>query len=209
MTVRVKICGIKTIDTAMSVIDSGGDYIGINFSPVSKRSVDLKKGMEVFESIKKRSNHSLLVVGLFYQNSETQIREILSKIPFDFVQFVAHDNTLNLNLLRSFNQKLIPQVSVKEPVNDLSFIEYETEFLILDSYKEGLGGGSGQVFEWENAKAVSRKYLLAGGLNPSNVANAISVLQPFGVDVASGVESSPGEKDSKLIKEFIKNAKRI
>ena len=209
MTVRVKICGIKTIDTAMSVIDSGGDYIGINFSPVSKRSVDLKKGIEVFESIKKRSDHSLLVVGLVYQNSETQIREILSKIPFDFVQFVAHDNTLNLNLLRSFNQRLIPQVSVKEPVNDLSFTEYETEFLILDSYKEGLGGGSGQVFEWENAKAVRRKYLLAGGLNPSNVSKAIEVLHPFGVDFASVVESSPGVKDIKLIKEFIKNAKRI
>ena len=209
MTVRVKICGIKTIDTAMSVIDSGGDYIGINFSPVSKRSVDLKKGIEVFDSIKKRSDHSLLVVGLFYQNSETQIREILGKIPFDFVQFVVHDHTLNLKLLQSFNRKLIAQVSVKKPVDDLTLAEYDSEFLILDSYKEGLGGGSGQVFEWENAKAVKRKYLLAGGLNPSNVGKAINVLQPFGVDVASGVESSPGEKDIKLIEEFIKNAKRI
>lgn len=209
MTVRVKICGIKTVDVAMSVIDSGGDFIGINFSPVSKRSVDLKKGVEIFESVKKRSNHSLLVVGLFYQNSELEITEILSKIPFDFVQFVAHDNSLNLKLLQSFNRKLIAQVSVKEPVDDLTLAEYDSEFLILDSYKEGLGGGSGQVFEWENAKAVRRKYLLAGGVNPSNVSKAIEVLHPFGVDVASGVESSPGVKDIKLIKEFIKNAKRI
>jgi phosphoribosylanthranilate isomerase len=209
MTVRVKICGIKTVDIAMSVIDSGGDFIGINFSPVSKRSVDLKKGVEIFESVKKRSNHSLLVVGLFYQNSELEITEILSKIPFDFVQFVAHDNSLNLKLLQSFNRKLIAQVSVKKPVDDSNLAEYDSEFLILDSYKEGLGGGSGQVFEWENAKAVRRKYLLAGGLNPSNVSKAIEVLHPFGVDVASGVESSPGVKDIKLIKEFIKNAKRI
>lgn len=209
MTVRVKICGIKTVDVAMSVIDSGGDFIGINFSPVSKRSVDLKKGVEIFESVKKRSNHSLLVVGLFYQNSELEITEILSKIPFDFVQFVAHDNSLNLKLLQSFNRKLIAQVSVKKPVDDSNLAEYDSEFLILDSYKEGLGGGSGQVFEWENAKAVRRKYLLAGGLNPSNVSKAIEVLHPFGVDVASGVESSPGVKDIKLIKEFIKNAKRI
>ena len=209
MTVRVKICGIKTVDVAMSVIDSGGDFIGINFSPVSKRSVDLKKGVEIFESVKKRSNHSLLVVGLFYQNSESEITEILSKIPFDFVQFVAHDNSLNLKLLQSFNRKLIAQVSVKKPVDDLTLAEYDSEFLILDSYKEGLGGGSGRVFEWENAKAVRRKYLLAGGLNPSNVSKAIEVLHPFGVDVASGVESSPGVKDIKLIKEFIKNAKRI
>ena len=209
MTVRVKICGIKTVDIAMSVIDSGGDFIGINFSPVSKRSVDLKKGVEIFESVKKRSNHSLLVVGLFYQNSELEITEILSKIPFDFVQFVAHDNSLNLKLLQSFNRKLIAQVSVKKPVDDSNLAEYDSEFLILDSYKEGLGGGSGQVFEWENAKAVRRKYLLAGGVNPSNVSKAIEVLHPFGVDVASGVESSPGVKDIKLIKEFIKNAKRI
>ena len=209
MTVRVKICGIKTVDIAMSVIDSGGDFIGINFSPVSKRSVDLKKGVEIFESVKKRSNHSLLVVGLFYQNSELEITEILSKIPFDFVQFVAHDNSLNLKLLQSFNRKLIAQVSVKKPVDDSNLAEYDSEFLILDSYKEGLGGGSGEVFEWENAKAVRRKYLLAGGLNPSNVSKAIEVLHPFGVDVASGVESSPGVKDIKLIKEFIKNAKRI
>lgn len=209
MTVRVKICGIKTIDVAMSVIDSGGDFIGINFSPVSKRSVDLKKGLEIFESIKKRSDHSLNVVGLFYQNSESEITETVSKIPFDFVQFVAHDNTLNLKLFQSLKQKLIPQVSVKEPVSDLSFVNYDSELLILDSYKEGFGGGSGHVFEWENAKAVRRKYLLAGGLNPSNVARAVDVLHPFGVDVASGVESSPGVKDIKLIKEFINNAKRI
>ncbi len=208
MTVRVKICGIKTIDSALATLESGADFIGLNFSPVSKRSIDLQTGGEIFNALKKKQN-SFSVVGLFYQNTISEIRKFLEEIPFDFVQFVTHDSTLSFDLVKGLNKKLIPQISVKEKIDDEDLKIYDTELLILDSYKEGLGGGSGNVFEWENAKAVKRKYLLAGGLNPSNVEKAISVLQPFGVDVASGVESSPGEKDIKLIKEFIKNAKRI
>ncbi len=208
MTVRVKICGIKTIYSAMVTLEAGADFIGLNFSPVSKRSIDLKMGVGIFNALKKNQN-SVSVVGLFYQNEILEIRKILEEIPFDFVQFVTHDSTLSWNLLKGLHKNLIPQISVKEPIDDEAFKVYDTELLILDSYKEGLGGGSGNVFEWENARAVKREYLLAGGLNPSNVEKAISVLQPFGVDVASGVESSPGEKDIKLIQEFIKNAKRI
>jgi len=209
MTVQVKICGIKTVDIAISALESGADFIGLNFSPESKRRVNLVNAVSIYNELQKRNSKSLAVVGLFYKNSLAEIQKTLDEIPFDFVQFVTHDETLNFDTIKNLHKKLIPQISVREKVSDKDFEKYETELIILDSYKEGLGGGSGKVFPWENAKSVKRKYLLAGGLKPSNVADAISVLRPFGVDVASGVESSPGEKDTKLIEEFIKNAKRI
>ena len=209
MAVLVKICGIKSVDIALSAWDSGADMIGLNFSPESKRRVDLKVAVAIYNSLQKKRASSLFTVGLFYKNSEEEIRKTISEIPFDFIQFVTHDEIVRWELIRILHKNIIPQVSVKESITDEDLKIYDTEFVILDSYKQGLGGGSGNSFEWENAKQVSRKYLLAGGLNPSNVQKAISVLQPFGVDVASGVESSPGVKDKKLIKEFIQNAKRI
>ncbi|MBP7284941.1 MAG: phosphoribosylanthranilate isomerase [Leptospiraceae bacterium] len=209
MAVLVKICGIKSVDIALSAWDSGADMIGLNFSPESKRRVDLKVAVAIYNSLQKKRASSLFTVGLFYKNSEEEIRKTISEIPFDFIQFVTHDEIVRWELIRILHKNIIPQVSVKEFITDEDLKKYDTEFVILDSYKQGLGGGSGNSFEWENAKKVSRKYLLAGGLNPSNVEKAISVVHPYGVDVASGVESSPGEKDKKLIKEFIQNAKRI
>lgn len=209
MAVLVKICGIKSVDIALSAWDSGADMIGLNFSPESKRRVDLKVAVAIYNSLQKKRASSLFTVGLFYKNSEEEIRKTISEIPFDFIQFVTHDEIVRWELIRILHKNIIPQVSVKEFITDEDLKIYDTDFVILDSYKQGLGGGSGNSFEWENAKKVSRKYLLAGGLNPSNVEKAISVLHPYGVDVASGVESSPGEKDKKLIKEFIQNAKRI
>lgn len=209
MTVQVKICGIKTLDIALCALDFGVDYIGFNFSPESKRRVLLKEAVSIYNELKKRDNKSLSIVGLFYKNSMSDIENTLKEIPFDFLQFVTHDQALNLEQAKLLHKRVIPQISVRDKISDNELEKYDTELLILDSYKEGLGGGSGNTFAWENAKSVKRKYLLAGGLNPSNVKEAISVLQPFGVDVASGVETSPGEKDRKLIEEFIKNAKRI
>ena len=209
MTVQVKICGIKTLDVALSALESGADFIGLNFSPESKRKVGLADAVSIYNELEKRNSKALSVVGLFYKNSLAEIQKTLEEIPFDFVQFVTHDETIHFDTIKKLHKKVIPQISVREKVSDKDLEKYNTELIILDSYKEGLGGGSGNVFPWENAKSVNRKYLLAGGLNPFNVREAISVLQPFGVDVASGVETSPGEKDIKLIEEFIKNAKRI
>ncbi|MBK8399091.1 MAG: phosphoribosylanthranilate isomerase [Leptospiraceae bacterium] len=209
MPVVVKICGIKSVELALSALEYGADMIGLNFSPESKRRVDLKIASSIFNELNKNKSNPLQVVGLFYKNTESEIKKIISEIPFDFLQFVTHDEFLNWEMVSSLHKNVIPQISVKEFITDEDLKIYDTEFVILDSYKQGLGGGSGNSFEWENAKQVSRKYLLAGGLNPSNVQKAISVLQPFGVDVASGVESSPGVKDKNLIKEFIQNAKRI
>lgn len=208
MTVQVKICGINTIDSAISSLESGADFIGFNFSTESKRRVDLKKAVEIQNKLQKQNNNSLSIVGLFYKNSIEEIQQTIKEIQFDFVQFIAHDETLNWNIVQSLRLNIIPQISVKSLITDEDLKSYKSDLIILDSYKLGVGGGSGNTFEWENAKAIKRKYLLAGGLNPSNVQNAISVLQPFGVDVASGVESSPGVKEPKLIEEFIKNAKR-
>ena len=101
---------------------------------------------------------------------------------------------------------MIQQIHVKEKITDS---DLTSEFSILDSYSTELGGGTGEKFNWNLISVSNKKFFLAGGLNPDNVIEAIEKVNPYGVDVASGVESIKGIKDLEKIRKFIKNAKRI
>ena len=133
------------------------------------------------------------------------INDVIKSSLFNSFQYVVHDPNFNRKLYD--NLKLIPQIGIENEVTD-SDLNYTDDLLILDSYNKSSGGGSGSVFPWQNIKKVKRKYLLAGGLNPENVSSAIETLNPYGVDVASGVEDSPGVKNHEKIRRFIENARR-
>ncbi len=204
MTTQVKICGIKEIDIAQACIEFGADYLGFNFSPQSKRQIDIKTFERIYKSI--QNQNLAKIVFLFYKNSLDQVNEILSNFQPDLIQYVEDDLTISRSEWKNFSISLIPQIAVKKEIFDEDLPE--DELVILDSYQKGEGGGTGKVFPWGLVSNVKRKYFLAGGLNPTNVKEAIEILSPFGVDVASGVESSPGVKNIQLIKDFINNAKR-
>ncbi len=201
---KIKICGIRDLEIGKFCIDQGVDYLGINLSPKSKRKVSTYQAIELINNLQSYSQTTKIVL-LVFENSLEEIQAVLQNSSPNYIQYVTRDNTLNKTILESFNITLIPQIGVKAEVEDQDLPE--EELIILDSYHEKEGGGTGTTFAWEYVRKVKKKYFLAGGLNPKNVGLAVKELFPYGVDVASGVESSSGVKDKNLIKEFIKNAK--
>ena len=205
--VKIKICGIKEYDTAVFCIENSVDFLGFNFSPTSSRFISLKDSDTLINNIYKNNyQNKFEIIGLFFKTSEDVIFDVIKSGLFNSFQYVVHDSSFNRSLFDKKN-KFIPQIGIESEITD-SDLNYNDELLILDSFNKSLGGGSGTVFPWQNVKNIKRRYLLAGGLNPENVSSAIESLNPYGVDVASGVEDSPGIKNHYKIRRFIENARR-
>ncbi|WP_100748373.1 phosphoribosylanthranilate isomerase, partial [Leptospira ellisii] len=150
------------------------------------------------------------IVLLFYKNSPEEIRTVRSALDHDLVQWVWDDPILNgISKEELLGERQICSYRVQGEISDSALQNVPGELLILDSYSKDAGGGTGESFRWELVSGIRRKFLLAGGLNPENVRTAIETVRPYGVDVASGVESSPGIKDAAKIIQFIRNAKTI
>lgn len=201
---KIKICGIKNIEIAKICKEEGADYIGLNFVSSSPRKIELSNAQKIVEYYRSEKNSPEIVL-LFYQNSFEEIESITSILDHDLVQWVWGDPSVSKEKLLIKRQ--ICSYRVQAPINDQDLKDIVAEFLILDSYSKGIGGGTGETFNWEFISKIKRKFLLAGGLDPSNVVNAIEIVKPFGVDVASGVESSPGIKDPQKVIQFIRNVK--
>ncbi len=204
MKTKIKICGIKDKEIAGICADLGVDFLGLNFSPVSKRKIDLKIASEIINHLTRRNNGYLKIVALFYKNTQKEIRDIVGSLSVDFIQYVVEDDSIAIDQIKDFNLPLIPQIPIFQQIDDTDLYNYKSEFVILDSHKKGMGGGTGEIFNWEFVQNVKRSYFLAGGLNHQNIKKAIELLSPFGVDIASGVESSPGVKNADLIKKICK-----
>lgn len=204
---KIKICGIKDLAIAEFCIQEGVDFLGFNFSPQSCRSIKLQDADKIITKLSQIGiPPGTTLVALFYQTHPTEIKEIIQSGLFSLFQYVVHDTSFNRSMFIE-NIPLLAQYGVDSQITDDS-LKHLDELIILDSFNERLGGGSGKPFEWDHISNVQRKYLLAGGLNPENVRDAIEFLHPYGVDVASGVESERGIKDTKKIKRFVNNVRR-
>ena len=196
--VEVKICGLTTVDDALRCIEAGADSIGVNFWPRSPRYVDIPTAREIVQSLKDRA----ATVGVFVDFTLEQVREILQETGIQWAQLHGDEPP-------ELVAELLPMAYKAIGVKDGSAIElarrYPGEHLLLDASVPGMPGGTGRTFDWDIAATVAkeRKLTLAGGLNPDNVADAIQAVNPFRVDVASGVESAPGQKDQAKIQAFI------
>ncbi|MBE7412113.1 MAG: phosphoribosylanthranilate isomerase [Leptospiraceae bacterium] len=209
---KVKICGIMDIDTAVFCAQEGADFIGLNFSPKSPRKISLSTALEILNSIQEYFKHSekknMKIVNLFFENTSEEIYSTCNQIQCDYVQLIAEDKFIKTETLK-LDTPIIYSIGVQNSISDSDLTQFRTELLILDTYTKGEGGGAGKTFDWSHIKDVRRNYFLAGGLTPENVAEAVKLLKPFGVDVASGVERTRGIKDKEKISTFIKNAKRF
>jgi len=199
---EVKICGLTNVDDALRCIEAGADAIGLNFWPASPRCVDARMARAIVEA----GGDHVQMVGVFVDFSLAQIREILLKTGIAWAQLHGTEPPETL-------AALLPHAYKAISVKDGSAIElarsYPGEQILLDASVPGMPGGTGRTFDWAIAAEVQkeRKLTLAGGLTPDNVAEAVATVKPFRVDVASGVESTPGRKDPDLVKRFIDAAK--
>jgi phosphoribosylanthranilate isomerase len=201
---RIKICGITRVEDGLAAAQLGVDAIGLVFYPPSSRVVDVATARQIVGALPP----FVTVVGLFVDAQRTHIEAMLRQVNLDMLQFHGDETP---DYCASFGVPFIKAVPMGTAV-DLA--DYERRFeqaagLLLDSHGGHKTGGSGQCFDWRKIpKNVTKPIVLAGGLDPYNVVDAIQSVQPFAVDVSSGVESAKGIKDSRLIQLFTEGVKR-
>ena len=207
----IKICGIKTLKDALAAIDAGADYLGFNFYPKSVRFIEKETCAEI-TSILKKKHPQIKLVGVFVNLPVEEVKVILETCHLDLAQLHGDETP---EMLESFNGKAFKAIRLTSESAETSVYPFLKSALLpallVDAAVKGVYGGSGVTTDWSAAAELAKKYplLLAGGLTPENVAEAVGRVKPWGVDVASGVESSAGEKDAGKMKAFVRVVKRL
>lgn len=198
---RIKICGISNLDDALLSVDYGADALGFIFCE-SPRQINIEKAKEIIPLIPPYVNK----VAVIKDFTVDQINEIITELSIDTLQF--HGNESEEFCLQFKNKTLVKVIHIDSEHSLEKIKEYPNlPFLHLDTLSK-LGGGSGKAFNWDlTKKVVDKKIILAGGLNPDNISEAIRTVKPYAVDVSSGVEKSKGIKDPNKLKRFIDLAK--
>jgi len=205
--VGVKICGITSEDDASLCIEEGADALGFNFFPGSKRFIELGESIEWIRRLEGRVDRVAVVVNA----DEALLARLRGAGCFDLIQF--HGEETPLDCESSGFRQWMRAVRAKDRETLAESLKYKTPHLLLDAWSPLAFGGTGQTADWEmigdfSAIHSARQFVLAGGLTPGNVAEAIRVVVPAAVDVAGGVESSPRKKDRDLVRLFIEEARR-
>ncbi len=200
--IRVKICGITNKEDAFLAKDFGADAIGFIFYKQSKRYIEPMVAKEIIDLLPP----FITTVGVFVNEDPKKVKDIVNMCGIDVVQLHGDEDP---SFYKGCAKKIIKAIKVGDQFLKDSLNKYKNicAFLLDTLSKEY--GGTGKPFFWGLAKDLGKEFpiILSGGLNPKNVKEAISIVKPFAVDVASGVEIYPGKKDKRLLKEFIKEAK--
>jgi phosphoribosylanthranilate isomerase len=205
MRVRVKICGITRPEDGVVAARHGADAIGLVFHPRSPRFVAVETAQAIVEQLPP----FVTVVGLFVDASIDRIRSVLDQVPIDMLQFHGDEPP---ETCAAFGKPYIKAVAMREGTDPLeAALRFsDARGLLLDAYREGVPGGTGESFDWERVPSNPGKPLiLAGGLNPDNVGEAIRRVRPYAVDVSSGVERDKGIKDEQRIIEFLRGVSSV
>lgn len=198
----VKICGITSVEDALAAADAGADAIGLNFVPASSRRVDEVAAGAIAGAVRGR----LTLVGVVADLDAAAMRALRDRVGLDLLQLHGSESPELL-------EAVLPQAYKALAVGSREDVEladaYAGDRLLVDARVEGALGGTGVGFDWRLVQglAARRRLILAGGLTPGNVAHAIGVVRPWGVDVASGVESDPRHKDAAAVRRFVAAAR--
>ena len=201
MRTRVKICGITRLEDALAAADAGADAIGFVFEKKSPRFIETEGARVIAQALPP----FLTVVGLFVDAPEERIRQVLSVVPLDLLQFHGRERPEDCRLYQRPYLKAVHVRDDEDPALVARNYADATGF-VFDTYSPEMAGGSGRRFDWERMpRGFDRRVILAGGLTPENVGEAITRVRPFAVDVSSGVERSKGIKDAAKIAAFMRN----
>lgn len=203
MNTRSKICGITRVADLITVANAGADAIGLVFYPPSPRNVSIEQAVELLAHLPP----FVTVVGLFVNASADTVREVMARVSLDVLQFHGDESP---DYCAQFGKPYLKAIRVKAGVDlQLCAARYASaQGLLLDAYVEGIPGGTGASFDWALIpKDLPLPVILSGGLDPQNVAVAIQQVQPYAVDVSSGVESTKGIKDLAKVIGFVRAVK--
>lgn len=194
---KVKICGLKEAEHVKTAVEAGASWVGFMFAK-SSRQVTIEQAINLAKLVPPHVKK----VGIFVNPTAQQVRETVEQVGLDYVQYHGNEDAEFIEQLGFPSIKAF-SIRTKEDVEKAS--KYNVDFYLFDAPGTNFAGGSGHVFDWNLLDELSipkERVILAGGLNPDNVAQAITQVEPFGVDVSSGVEKN-GVKDHELIKQFI------
>ena len=204
---RIKICGITSVDDACVAVAAGADTIGLVFYAHSPRCVTVEQAAAIVRAV----GPFVTTVGLFVDASRADIESVLAQVPLQLLQFHGDESpTFCASFQRPFIKALRMVQGVDVSAVEREFAEAGASGLLLDSYNPAAPGGTGEVFGWERIPTVRQlPLILAGGLSPENVADAVKQVKPYAVDVSSGVEITPGRKDSAKIAGFVQAVRSV
>ncbi len=205
MRTRVKICGFTRVEEAVHAAQLGVDAIGLVFYPPSPRCVDIATARAIVNALPAFTS----VVALFVNEQEKKIRDVLTQVPIDCIQFHGDEAPTEC---RQFGYRYIKAIAMRDHTDLTALaVDYaDADGLLVDTYHPDVKGGTGHTFNWAKVPAkVSLPIILAGGLTPDNVAEAIRCVRPYAVDVSSGVEKTKGLKDITKMTAFLTAANLI
>lgn len=200
--VRIKICGITNIEDALVAVEAGADALGFVFFKQSPRNISPEQAAAIIRCLPP----FVQTVGLFVNEQLAVVNSIADQCGLDVVQLHGEETP---EFCCAVNRRVIKAFRVKDQSSLDQIRNYDVAACLLDAWSPSAHGGTGITFNWEiaAAAAASKCVILAGGLTPDNVAEAVKAVRPYAVDVSSGVESAPGRKDSAKVLRFIRAVK--
>ena len=203
MSVKVKICGITSVTDAQAAERAGADMIGLMFYEQSPRNLSMEQAAEIAHNV----SPFVLKVGVFVNPDEAEVMEAIRVCGLNLLQFHGDETP---EFCTQFGVMSLKAFRVRDAGSLKDLEKFPTDAWLLDAYSKNGLGGTGERFNWDlavEANKLGKHIFLAGGLTPENVAAAVRRVNPFAVDVSSGVESAPGKKDHDKVRAFIKAAK--
>jgi len=204
--VRIKICGITNLEDALLAAELGAQALGFIFYPKSPRSIKPDAARDIIKSLPPL----VLSVGVFVDEEAEVVRDVAARVGLDWVQLHGKESP---EYCRVLGRRVIKGFRIRDHNSLTALPSYRdaVQAFLLDAYRPGTPGGTGETFDWEVARRAKElgPVILAGGLTAANVAQAIKIAQPAGVDVASGVEAAPGKKDPEKLRAFFKAVREV
>ena len=205
-TPKIKMCGISKVETIPAIVDAKPDYMGLVFAP-SKRQVTVEQAKTLVEELHKQyavryNSETIKIVGVFVNETIENLLKIAEEVKLDVIQLHGDEDESFIQILKEkSNVEVWKAVQVRSAADAEKWIDSSADMLLFDAYHKDERGGTGEVFDWSSLDEFERPFMLAGGIDSTNVARAIRTVRPYGLDISSGIETN-GVKDDEKMKAF-------
>lgn len=212
-TPKIKMCGISKVETIPAVVDAKPDYMGLVFAP-SKRQVTVEQAKTLVEELHKQyavryNSETIKTVGVFVNETVENLLKIAEEVKLDVIQLHGDEDESFIQILKEqSNVEVWKAVQVRSAADAEKWIDSSADMLLFDAYHKDERGGTGEVFDWSSLDEFERPFMLAGGIDSTNVARAIRTVRPYGIDISSGIETE-GVKDNEKMKAFTNTVRTI